>query len=125
MEYKDLIDLAYDMANKTILWGNYKNTKEAKANFPITFINIKTLNPAWVENELIYWSARWRSNYFTHNADGEKKLKQIWIRAIYNKLINDLNPRDNAVNIISPINNDIQHENNLITNALRSLRDNV
>ena len=45
MEYKDLIDLAYDMANKTILWGNYKNTKEAKANFPITFINIKTLNP--------------------------------------------------------------------------------
>ena len=122
MEYKDLIDLAYDMANKTILWGNYKNTKEAKANFPITFINIKTLTPAWFEYELIYWSARWRSNYFTHNADGEKKLKQIWIRAIYNKLITNLNP---SPNIISPINNDIQHENNLITNALRSLRDNV
>ena len=70
MNNEKIKELAYDMANKTIIYGNYKNFKEARSNFPIKFVKVCNLDHRWFEHELIYWSERWRSNYFSHNADG-------------------------------------------------------
>ncbi len=123
MNNEEIKELAIDMSNKTIIWGNYKNIKEAKCNFPIKFIKIKNIDILWFENALIYWSDRWRSNYFKHNADGEKKLKNTWINILINKVNNNNNNYRSTVTTI--INNDNQTENNLITNALISLRNNT
>lgn len=131
MDNEQIKELAYDMANKTIIYGNYKNFKEARANFPICFVKFYNLEHRWFEHELIYWSERWRSNYFTHNADGEKKLKNTWIRAIYNNVnINNLrnnNTRNNNTrnNIQRTVTINNQTESNLIANALLSLRNNL
>ena len=114
-------DIAYDMANKTIIYGNYKNFKEARSNFPIKFVKICNLDHNWFEHELIYWSERWRSNYFSHNADGEKKLKNIWIRTLFHNLNTDTY---NRISVQRNVNNN-QSENNLISNALLSLRNNI
>lgn len=126
MNNEKIIELAYDMANKTIIYGNYKNFKEARANFPIDFVKFYNLEHKWFEHELIYWSERWRSNYFSHNADGEKKLKNTWIRTIYNNVnINNIRNNNTRVNIQRTLNNDNENESNLITNALLSLRNNL
>lgn len=122
MNNEQIKELAYDMANKTIIYGNYKNFKEARSNFPINFVKVCNLDHRWFEHELIYWSERWRSNYFSHNADGEKKLKNIWIRTLFHNLNANAN---NRTSIQRNVNNDNQSENNLISNALLSLRNNL
>ena len=118
MSEQEIYDLAVDMANKTIIWGNYKNIKEAQANFPINFVKIYNFHYKWFEYELIYWSEQWRSHYFKHNVDGEKQLKNVWIQRISSHSTNNI-----TISNQTPLNR--ERDNNLIRIALNSLRENV